>query len=1545
MRGVRPDPQFSKSILAPGCRPDTGHEKDQAMTATYHSLSTEDFLQDWSDTTLITTDDDWSRVPSIQGFRGDGLTGSTGADPQTITADGSTTPLDVIANQTSPNTLTSGGIAEFDGLSDPTVALQGSGTADAPGLVLYMDTTDVTGVTVDFDIRDIDGSSDDAIQAVAVQYRIGGTGDFINLPAAFTADATTGGSASLVTHVTAALPVAAENQGEVEIRIITANAGGSDEWVGIDNIAVTSGTEAETDGSGLLLSEIVVTPTGGEFIEIHNASDAEMDLSDVYLSDATFAVDGTYYYNLPTGSNAGGGGFSDFTARFAEGATIAAGAYVTVALAGSDDFYDAYGFLPDYELYEDGQTADGVTDMVEAFDGSINDQGGLTNGGEVVTLFSWDGESDLVTDLDYVLWGDTAEAVDKTGVSIDGPDAGTDASAYADDTAIADQDIIADQAHGEGESFQRIDMTEGTETRTGGNGAGGHDETSENLGETWTTAAVPPGAAAVIPDPEPEPTEITLISAIQGRPEDQLSNPQFSGPDNMDGSPMEGRTVTIEAIVVGDFQDGDGDDTRNLSGFYVQEEDADADGDASTSEGIFVYDPSLLNDVNVGDKVQVTGVVGEYGGETQIGSVSSIEVISTGNALPTAAVIDLSEMETSLAQDGSYQADLEAFEGMLVEFADTMTITEMYELDRFNQIVLSSDGRPEQYTQSNAPDATGYDLYMQELGQTTIVYDDGLNLQNLPVDGLVGFEDFGTDTAPSMGDTIDDLTGVLSYQWAGNSASAATWRVRATTDGENGFDDTNPREETPDDVGGDLTVATFNVLNFFTTLDTFGTVEGVGADQSQDPRGADTDPYLADGTPSETAEFDRQVEKLVTTLIDLDADVLGLLEIENDFLPGGLSPTDTDAQGDRGIAIQYLVDAINTELGAEVYAYVDPGQEFVGSDAIAVGYLYKIDTVSTVGEAVILDDAAFTDPNGTGEGKNRAALIQTFADDVTGETFTTALNHFKSKGDSGLADDDGNVIDPSNPDSDQSDGAGYWNDTRTQAAEYLDAYLSANYADDRTVILGDLNSYAMEDPITYLTSQGYTDLAGMYLGDAAYSYVFDGQIGTLDYALADEDFTRIVSGVTEWHINSDESDALDYNLEYGRDPDIYDASVPYRTSDHDPILVGIDLPGDVTIHGDATYANQVDRFATLVEALQAVSDGQAIDVSTLDDTPLIDATLTVDADIDLRADDSFVGIFQLGEGVIYMGLDGDTDSAVLGNTEHNRIEGSDGDNLLTGGLGMDVLLGGAGYDVLVGGLQADYLDGGADFDIACYGGSVGRVVVDLGAGSGRYGTANGDVLVNIEALTGSVFRDALTGDDGDNVLRGLKGTDWLSGGGGNDLLVGGQYGDTLIGGDGIDTASYARSFRRVSVDLASNDNRFGEAAGDLLYEVENLVGSVHGDSLRGDGADNLLKGLSGNDILGGRGGSDRLIGGLGDDQLTGGGGADMFVYQSTIFGNDRITDWQDGIDRIVGFGLDDFRITQDDDDTVLTLLADPFQTITLSGIDPSLIDASDFVCG
>ncbi|MGF1657927.1 MAG: ExeM/NucH family extracellular endonuclease [Rubrimonas sp.] len=634
-----------------------------------------------------------------------------------------------------------------------------------------------------------------------------------------------------------------------------------------------------------------------------------------------------------------------------------------------------------------------------------------------------------------------------------------------------------------------------------------------------------------------------------------------------DESPLVGQVVTIEAVVVGDFQNGDADESRNLGGFYVQEEDADADGSAATSEGLFVFEGGFAGpDVALGDVVRVTGTVSEFFGETQLAGITAIEVVSSGAPAPTAAAISLPAASTTLSQDGDVQPDLEAYEGMRVTFADALTIAEQFQLDRFNEIKLVAGERPRQFTQTDAPDVAGFAAHLQEVGARTITYDDGLSVQNAAISNLDGFGPvYDTASAPRMGDVIEDLSGVLSYQWAGNSASGATWRVRSTADGENVVTPANPRPALPD-VGGSLKVASFNVLNFFTTIDGAG-LTGPKADQ--DPRGADS-----------VEEFDRQLDKLVTAILGLDADLLGLIELEND--PAG------DA------SLSALVGALNAELGVETYEFVDTG--VVGGDAIKVGFIYRPGALVPTGGFAVLDSSV--DPR-FDSANQRPTLAQTFERVADGEAFTATISHFKSKGSSA-----------GNPgDEDAGDGQGLSNGTRTRAAEALVDWLATDptgSGDPDVLILGDLNAYAKEDPIAAIlkgaddvagTEDDFVNLVVEFEGEDAYGYVFDGQTGTLDYALASASLAAQVVGAAEWRINADEADALDYNLDFGRDPAIFDGGVPFRSSDHDPVLVGLELGGGVgetlTViasgTGDASRSPMFEVFA----------DGVSLGVQTI----------------------------------------------------------------------------------------------------------------------------------------------------------------------------------------------------------------------------------------------------------------------------------------------------------------------------------------------------------
>ena len=235
------------------------------------------------------------------------------------------------------------------------------------------------------------------------------------------------------------------------------------------------------------------------------------------------------------------------------------------------------------------------------------------------------------------------------------------------------------------------------------------------------------------------------------------------------------------------------------------------------------------------------------------------------------------------------------------------------------------------------------------------------------------------------------------------------------------------------------------------------------------------------------------------------------------------------------------------------FDFIDPGVSTIGTDQIAVGLIYKVSTVSPVGAATILDSSVDSNFDDT---KNRPMLTQTFSEIASGEKFTVGVNHLKSKG--SACDSIG--------DPDTGDGQGNCNLTRTAAATAIVNYLATDPTgsnDPDFMIIGDLNAYAMEDPITAIQNGGYTNLISHFGGASAYSYVFNGQSGYLDHALANSSLLSQVTGVTEWHINADEPISLDYNTEFKSAGQINSFYSPdaYRASDHDPVVIGLALGG------------------------------------------------------------------------------------------------------------------------------------------------------------------------------------------------------------------------------------------------------------------------------------------------------------------------------------------------------------------------------------------------
>ena len=583
----------------------------------------------------------------------------------------------------------------------------------------------------------------------------------------------------------------------------------------------------------------------------------------------------------------------------------------------------------------------------------------------------------------------------------------------------------------------------------------------------------------------------TLISAIQG-----------SG----DATPLDNQAVVIEGVVVADFRGSD-----NLNGFYVQEEDSDVDGNAATSEGIFVFDRDNLapSSLAVGDVVRVSGTAAEGFEQTQVTSVTSVSICSGGASVtPTTVNFPLNAV-----------SDLEAFEGMLIRNTSRVFVSENFNHGRFGQILISFGNRLFQPTDTIAPGAAA--LAQDDLNtRNSILLDDGSNRQNpenLPF--------LSNGLPPRGGSFREGIEGVVGFAFG-----AYNLRTNETITFSGNDRPTSAA------VTGRLKVAAFNVLNYFVTIDNGGTP--CGPNGGLGCRGADSAEELA-----------RQRVKIVDALRVLDADVVGLIEIQND----------------NDISIADLVAGVNDVVGSGTYNFVATGP--IGGDAIKVGFIYKVATVEPTGSFAVLDqsvDSTFL------ENKNRPALAQTFRELSTGESFTAAINHFKSKG--SPCDD---VGDPN-----LNDGQGNCSQTRARAATALVNWISTdptNSDDPDFLLIGDFNAYRQEDAIRNFISGGYIDAVASRAdtsspygpGDSSsvpYSFVFGGRAGALDHALATASMDAQITEAFDWHINTDESRNLDYNQEFN--PAEFFSPDLYRSSDHDPLVVGLNLVSENNGGGD-----------------------------------------------------------------------------------------------------------------------------------------------------------------------------------------------------------------------------------------------------------------------------------------------------------------------------------------------------------------------------------------
>ena len=585
-------------------------------------------------------------------------------------------------------------------------------------------------------------------------------------------------------------------------------------------------------------------------------------------------------------------------------------------------------------------------------------------------------------------------------------------------------------------------------------------------------------------------------------------------------SPIEGTTVTVRGIVTADFRASGG-----LGGLFIQQ--PDPDNDPATSEGLFIFTTDTTA-VAVGDYVQATGRVTEFrrsGGDplTQLAGGATLQRCGAAEPLKPITL-------TLPVKDAN---ELERTEGMLVRFQQPLYVSGNQSLGRFGELVLSPQLRlyhPNNHPELSPAEARDFNA------RSRLVLDDTRGIQNpAPIPFLSAADSSGTRRA---GDVVKGLEGVLAFDFG-------AWRLQPTQTPQ--FDLRNLRTPAPEPVAGSLRVASLNVLNYFTTLN---------------QRGANS-----------STEFQRQQAKLVETIVAMDADVLGLIEIENN----------------NGVALQALVDAVNARLGAPVYAARAAGVP--GDDQITVAVIHKPARVAAVGNVQVISDPAFVVNGGL-----RPSVAQRFAARDNGGGFWFVINHFKSKGSC--------PISPTDADADT--GQGCFNAARVRQAQALSQWvqqLVAGSGEADVLMAGDFNAYLNEDPLAVLRNAGNENLLARLDPLQRYSYVFDAEAGALDHAFASSSLTPQVSGIAVWHSNADEPPVLDYNTEFKTDDRF--APTPFRASDHDPLVVGLTLAPDGPAAA-ATLSANLPRAAT---ATQAVS---ITDIVATPTSGAVDAALTVD---------------------------------------------------------------------------------------------------------------------------------------------------------------------------------------------------------------------------------------------------------------------------------------------------------------------------------------------
>ena len=642
-------------------------------------------------------------------------------------------------------------------------------------------------------------------------------------------------------------------------------------------------------------------------------------------------------------------------------------------------------------------------------------------------------------------------------------------------------------------------------------GRAGYVDTDNNAADFSLAAPSPCNTVGCQPDPDPEPdpeppSDVT-IADIQGEG---------------DTSPLDGDSVRTRGVVTATYPTG------GFNGAYIQTEGTggttEPDGQGA-SDAVFVYSNAFATNVQVGDFVEVTGTVSEYQGLTELSpALDGWQRLEEAHQEVKAATV---------AYPGS-DAEREALEGMLIAPQGSYTITNNYSTNQYAEIGLAADTKPlMQPTNVARPETTQFQDQVAYNAARRVTLDDGASINFLgnaankaiPMPWLTPANEVRVGASATFTEDV-----VLDFRNNAWKFQPTTQLTAANSEDVQPATFTPTRSNAPEDVGGDIKLATFNVLNYFTTTgvdagcssfydDREGNPITVNQCGDQGPRGA------ANGE-----NLERQQAKIVTAINAVDADVVSLEEIENSAA----------FDKDRDTALSTLVDALNSGIGSEVWHFVpSPATVPAAEDVIRTAFIYKAAAVETVGASQILVGSVAFD-------NARQPLAQAFKPVGTAgdETFVVAVNHFKSKG-SGSGDD-----------ADQGDGQGASNASRVGQAhalvEFADAFAS-DAGTEKVFLTGDFNSYTKEDPLMVLEDAGYTNVAQTKTDKETYQ--FDGMIGSLDHVFASPAAYEAVKGADIWNINAYESIAREYSRFNYNATNFYDESA-FRSSDHDPIVVG-----------------------------------------------------------------------------------------------------------------------------------------------------------------------------------------------------------------------------------------------------------------------------------------------------------------------------------------------------------------------------------------------------